>query len=90
MTAVLGSRQLRREDPALLTGEARFVADLFVPDALHVCIVRSDVAHARIRSIDVAGARSMPGVVDVVTGGDLQGAHAERQASPVAREVGKQ
>ena len=49
MTAVVGTRQLRKEDPPLLTGEARFVDDLDVPGALHLELVRSPYAHARIR-----------------------------------------
>jgi carbon-monoxide dehydrogenase large subunit len=71
-SGVVGTRQKRREDPALLTGEARYVADLQVPGALHVAVVRSSVAHARINSIDTSAARSMPGVVDVLTGPDLE------------------
>ena len=46
VTAVVGTRQLRREDAALLTGEAKFVDDLAVPGALHVKLLRSTVAHA--------------------------------------------
>ena len=69
---VLGSRMRRREDPALLTGEARYVADLVVPGALHAALVRSTAAHARIASIDVEAARAMPGVVAVYTGADLE------------------
>ena len=69
---ILGSRMLRREDPALLTGEARFVADLSVPGALHISIVRSPVAHARIRSVDLSAATSMPGVVAAFSGADLE------------------
>lgn len=72
MTAVLGTRQLRREDAALLTGEARFVDDLAVPGALHVKLLRSSVAHARIASIDTSAAAAMPGVVAVHTGVDLR------------------
>jgi aerobic carbon-monoxide dehydrogenase large subunit len=72
MTAVVGSRKLRREDPALLTGEARFVDDLVVPGAFHAKLVRSPSAHARIRSIDTTEAQSMPGVVAVFTGADLR------------------
>lgn len=70
--AVVGTRRLRREDPALLTGEARFVADLLVPGALHLALVRSTVAHGKIRSIDSAAARAMPGVVAVLDGSDLR------------------
>ncbi|MGH9015594.1 MAG: xanthine dehydrogenase family protein molybdopterin-binding subunit [Acidimicrobiia bacterium] len=63
---------LRKEDPALLTGEARYVDDLVVPGALHAKIVRSPYAHARISSVDTAGAAAMPGVVAVLTGADLR------------------
>jgi aerobic carbon-monoxide dehydrogenase large subunit len=70
---VIGTRRLRLEDPALLTGEARYVADLQVPGALHAALVRSSVAHARIASIDTAAAQAMAGVVAVFTGADLEG-----------------
>jgi aerobic carbon-monoxide dehydrogenase large subunit len=73
---VMGTRVLRKEDPALLTGESRFTDDLTVAGALHVRIVRSPVAHARIRSIDATAARAHPGVVAVLTGPDLQGEFA--------------
>ena len=70
--SVLGTRVLRREDPVLLTGEARFVDDLRVAGAVHLKVVRSPFAHARIRSIDTDAARAMPGVVAVYSGGDLR------------------
>jgi len=69
---VVGTRLRRREDPALLTGEARYIADLAVPGTLHMALVRSPYAHARIRSIDTSAARSAPGVVEVLTGEDLR------------------
>jgi carbon-monoxide dehydrogenase large subunit len=72
MTAVVGTRLPRREDPALLTGEAQFVADLAVPGVLHAALVRSPIAHARITSIDLAPALALPGVVAAFTGSDLQ------------------
>jgi carbon-monoxide dehydrogenase large subunit len=70
---IIGTRRVRREDPQLLQGEAKFTDDLKVPGALHMVLVRSPHAHARIRSIDTASARSMPGVVGVFTGEDLAG-----------------
>jgi aerobic carbon-monoxide dehydrogenase large subunit len=73
VTAVIGTRLQRREDAALLTGEARFVDDLNVPGALHVALVRSPHAHARVRSVDSSAATGMPGVVAVFTGADLAG-----------------
>jgi carbon-monoxide dehydrogenase large subunit len=71
MSAVVGTRLLRKEDAPLLTGESRYIADLDVPGALHLELVRSPYAHARIRSIDTSAAAAMPGVVAVFTGADL-------------------
>jgi carbon-monoxide dehydrogenase large subunit len=71
-SGVVGTRLPRREDPALLTGEARFVADLAVPGVLHAALVRSPLAHARITSIDLGPALALPGVVAAFTGADLQ------------------
>jgi carbon-monoxide dehydrogenase large subunit len=68
---VLGTRLVRKEDPALLTGEARFTDDLAIPGALHLAILRSPYAHARIKSVDVSAARAMPGVVAAYRGADL-------------------
>ncbi len=72
-TAVIGTRVPRREDAPILTGEARYVDDLAVPGALHVAMVRSPHAHARIVSVDTSAASAMPGVVAVFTGADLAG-----------------
>jgi carbon-monoxide dehydrogenase large subunit len=69
---IIGKRRVRREDPALLTGEGRYIADLVVPGALHAAIVRSPVAHGRIQSIDLDEARAMPGVKAIYTGEDLR------------------
>ena len=57
---VIGTPMLRREDPALLTGEAKFTNDLHIPGALHLAVLRSPYAHARITSVDVSGAASQP------------------------------
>jgi carbon-monoxide dehydrogenase large subunit len=69
---VIGTPLLRKEDPALLTGEARYVDDLVVPGALHLALVRSPQAHARIQAIDTTAAKEQPGVVAVYTGADLR------------------
>ena len=69
--SLLGNRVRRVEDPELLTGAARYVADVSVPGLLHLAFVRSTVAHARIASVELAAARSMPGVVAVLTAADL-------------------
>jgi carbon-monoxide dehydrogenase large subunit len=62
---------LRKEDPALLTGEAKYTNDLNIPGALHLALVRSPYAHARILSVDVSAALAMPGVVAAYSGADL-------------------
>ena len=76
--AVLGSRLLRREDPPLLTGEAKYTNDLPVAGALSLAVVRSPYAHARILRIDTAAAAAAPGVVAVYTGADLMPLWASR------------
>jgi carbon-monoxide dehydrogenase large subunit len=75
-SGLLGQRLLRKEDPALLTGESRFVADLVVPGVLHAAIVRSTIAHGRITSIDLSPALALSGVVAAFTGEDLRDAWA--------------
>ncbi len=72
MTArYVGQRITRNEDPRLLTGQALFVDDVDLPGMLHAAFLRSDYAHARIKSIDATAARSRPGVVAVYTAEDM-------------------
>lgn len=72
MTAVVGTRMLRKEDPTLLTGEDKFIDDIQVPGQLWMGMIRSPMAHAKINSIDTSAAESMPGVYAVYTGQQLQ------------------
>ncbi|MFQ5556712.1 MAG: hypothetical protein ACE5GB_04290 [Acidimicrobiales bacterium] len=67
----VGRSLRRREDHALLTGSAAFMADLARPGTLHVRFVRATAAHADITSISLEGARRMPGIVAVVTADEL-------------------
>ena len=69
--AVIGTPMLRREDPALLTGEAKFTNDIPIPGALYLGVLRSPYAHAKILSVDVAAAMAFPGVVAAYGGADL-------------------
>jgi carbon-monoxide dehydrogenase large subunit len=68
---LFGARVARLEDPILLTGRGRFVADIVLPGMLHACFVRSPHAHARIRRVEASAARAMPGVSAVLTTRDL-------------------
>ncbi|HEX4805566.1 MAG TPA: xanthine dehydrogenase family protein molybdopterin-binding subunit [Conexibacter sp.] len=67
----VGARMRRVEDPRFLTGQARYVDNIELPGCLHAAFVRSPLAHARIREIDVSGARELAGVVAVYTAADL-------------------
>ena len=67
----VGRSLLRREDWRLLTGRGQFIADLVLPRMLHAVVVRSQVAHARIRLVDVTRAQTMPGVAFALNGADL-------------------
>ena len=67
----VGAPVRRKEDPAILKGEARYVSDVSVPGMLTAKVVRSTLPHARIRSIDTAAARALDGVVAVYTAEDL-------------------
>ena len=73
---IVGESRLRREDAALLTGEAKFIDDLQIPGALWVACVRSPHAHARIGGIDASAALAIDGVVAVYSGDDLADAWA--------------
>ncbi|MGH9117790.1 MAG: xanthine dehydrogenase family protein molybdopterin-binding subunit [Acidimicrobiales bacterium] len=72
MAATVGTRLLRKEDPKLLTGEARYIDDLAIPGALWLAMVRSPFGHARITNIDTSEAASAPGVRGVYTGAELR------------------
>jgi carbon-monoxide dehydrogenase large subunit len=67
-----GRPVLRLEDRALLRGAGRFVDDLELPGLLHAAFVRSPVAHARLRSVNAAKARALPGVQAVLSYADLR------------------
>ena len=67
----IGKRIRRIEDPRLLTGQALFVDDVEIPGMLHAAFVRSDYAHAHLKSIDVSTARERPGVVAIFTAEDM-------------------
>ena len=69
--SILGTRVVRTEDPELLTGAARYVADLTLDGALHAVFVRSEYAHARVRAVDTSRALAAPGVAAVLTAADL-------------------
>jgi carbon-monoxide dehydrogenase large subunit len=68
----IGASIRRKEDGRLLTGTGCYVDDVNLPDMLHLTIVRSPHAHARLRGVDLAPALACPGVVAVVDGATVR------------------
>jgi carbon-monoxide dehydrogenase large subunit len=64
----MGHSVPRKEDQRFLRGKGNYVDDITLPGMLHMELLRSPYAHARIRSIDASRAQALPGVVAVVTG----------------------
>ena len=86
----------RVEGEHKVSGAAKYAVDVGLPDMLWAKVLRSPLAHARIKSIDVAKARALPGVVAVLTGADLAGAKIGKKiidmpllADGVARFMGE-
>jgi carbon-monoxide dehydrogenase large subunit len=67
----VGRTRLRKEDARLVTGRTNWTDDIRLNGTLHMQIVRSPMAHARITSVDLSGALEMPGVIAAFTGADL-------------------
>ncbi len=69
----MGHSMKRKEDPRFIRGQGRYVDDLKLPGMLHMDIVRSPYAHARITAIHTEKALAIPGVLAVITGETLKG-----------------
>ncbi|CCH77969.1 Nicotine dehydrogenase chain C [Nostocoides japonicum T1-X7] len=70
-TKEVGSRRTRKEDQRLITGRTRWTDNIQLPGMLHLAMVRSPFAHAKVLSVDTAAAKGAPGVMGVFTGADL-------------------
>jgi aerobic carbon-monoxide dehydrogenase large subunit len=64
----IGHSVKRKEDDRFIRGKGTYVDDIKLPGMLHMAVLRSPLAHARIQSIDTSRAEAHPGVVAVVTG----------------------
>lgn len=67
----LGAAVHRIEDARLITGHGRYVDDIKIPGTLSAAFLRSPEAHAKIKSIDLAFARQIPGVIAAYSLADL-------------------
>ena len=72
MGKYIGESVLRKEDPRMVTGEAKYLDDIKIPGMLYAVVKRSDYAHAKIKNIDTSEATKMPGVLGVWTGKDFE------------------
>src|SRR5512141_437558 len=68
----MGHSMKRKEDPRFLRGKGNYVDDIQLPGMLHLDIVRSPYAHAKIVKIDSSKALQVPGVLAVITGETLK------------------
>ena len=68
----MGHSMKRKEDPRFIRGQGNYVDDIKLPGMLHMDIVRSPYAHAKIQAIDTAKALKIPGVLAVITGETLE------------------
>ncbi len=84
VSQLVGAKIHRREDPRLITGHGRYTDDLPKQGVLHLAVVRSPHAHARIRSIGLEAAKKSPGVVAVFIAQDFNGVIAGPATHPVA------
>ena len=72
MGKYIGESVLRKEDPRLVTGEAKYLEDIQLSGMVHAVVKRSDYAHAKIKNIDTSEAEKVPGVIGVWTGKDFE------------------
>ncbi|MFN9745725.1 MAG: molybdopterin cofactor-binding domain-containing protein, partial [Betaproteobacteria bacterium] len=68
----LGDARLRKEDARFIQGKGNYVDDIKLPGMVHMDIVRSSIAHGRIKKIDKSEALKVPGVIAVLTADDLK------------------
>jgi aerobic carbon-monoxide dehydrogenase large subunit len=72
VTTMVGAKIHRREDPKLITGHGNYVDDMQLTGMVHMAVVRSAQAHAKILSVDLTAASKAPGVVAVYTARDFK------------------
>src|SRR2546426_10834733 len=78
----VGESIKRKEDDRFIRGKGNYVDDISLPGMLHMAILRSPFAHARIRSLNTNVAQALPGVVAVVAGGLRAQEKPGREATP--------
>ena len=86
-TPEIGARRLRKEDQRLVTGRTKWTDNISLPGMVHLAMVRSPFAHARITGIDTAAATAATNVLAVYTAADFpDGIGACANAWPITPE----
>ena len=75
----IGNARRRKEDARLITGRTKWTDNMSFTNMLHLAMVRSPFAHARITNVDLSAALAMPGVVAAYSGADV----ASMWAAPI-------
>jgi aerobic carbon-monoxide dehydrogenase large subunit len=83
-TAEVGRARLRKEDAKLVTGQTTWTDNIQVAGLVHMALLRSPMAHAKVKRVDVSAALQRPGVIAAFTGADLA---AEQGSLPCAWPV---
>jgi carbon-monoxide dehydrogenase large subunit len=83
----VGRARLRKEDARLVTGQTRWTDNLNLPGMVHLAILRSPYAHARVTRVDVSGALSQPNVIAAFSGADLDNQGVLACAWPVTEDM---
>src|SRR6185436_1464612 len=84
----IGQPVKRKEDGKLLRGQGRYTDDINLPNQAYAFILRSTVAHGRIRSINTEAAKKMPGVLGIYTGSDVTSYGTLQSALPFKSKDG--
>ena len=84
----IGHSVRRKEDERFIRGRGNYIDDVQLPGMLHMAILRSPYAHAKLNSIDASAAQAMPGVVAVVTGELMAQQNFALDADAIGRHAG--
>ena len=83
----IGRDRRRKEDQRLITGRTRWTDNLNLPGMVHMAILRSPYAHARLTNVDVSGALAQPNVIAAFSGADLDNQGVLACAWPVTEDM---
>ena len=84
----IGQPVKRKEDGKLLRGQGRYTDDVDLPNQAYAYILRSTIAHGRIKSINIEAAKKMPGVLGIYTGADVASYGTLQSALPFKSKDG--